>query len=111
MTILLAYPSIVIVPLIVLIEPLKGLARGKFRRLMVLQLALFVVWAALGGTLVGGLLWRLGGGCAGHGGSFDGACGYAGVATSVIAGYGTAVVMTTICGIVFRLWIQRPAKP
>ena len=94
-------------PLLALIEPLKGLPKRTFLKAFGVQLGLMVLWALLGGTLVGKLVWWASGGCAGNGGSFEGACGYAQIGNTVVAGYATAVIMTLLCGILLRIGIER----
>ena len=99
--------AIPVLPFIALICPLKGLPRRSFWLALALQVGLMILWALLGGTVIARLWWRLSGGCAAHGGGFEGACGYAGFATQVMAGYATAVVMTSICGILLRYAIKK----
>ncbi|RVV98966.1 hypothetical protein EKE94_08785 [Mesobaculum littorinae] len=107
---LLIQLAIQILPLAVLIGPLQGLPRRMFWWAILVQIVLMAFWAWVGATVIGGLWWRAGGGCAGHGGSFEGTCGYAGVANGIISGYATACIMTLVCGIVFRIVVKRRTR-
>lgn len=81
---------------------------------MGIQLVLAVLALALGWTVIGPAVWEAGGGCAGHGGNFEGACGLTGVVDLVFAALFTAGTVTTASGLAFLLrgvWVQKHTNP
>lgn len=76
---------------------------------MAVQLLLLLIGLALGWNLVTPMLWEHAGGCAAHGGNFEGGCGFAGVAQAAIAAIFTGGIVTSVSGVLlFR--IGGPAK-
>src|SRR3546814_1805617 len=47
------------------------------------------------------ILWEMSGGCAAHGGGFEGNCGYGGIVLQAMAAVGTAAVVGLISGTAF----------
>lgn len=55
---------------------------------------------ALGWWVIAPKLWQMSGGCAAHGGNFEGACGYADLAGRAFAALITATALVLVSGIV-----------
>lgn len=55
---------------------------------------------ALGWWVIAPKLWQISGGCATHGGNFEGACGYADLAGRAVAALITATALVLVSGIV-----------
>lgn len=88
-----------------------GIPRRSLRMgFMLLQCCLLALWVIIGWNGVAPWWWEYNGGCAAHGGAFEGACGYAGVVDDVMATAVTAAVLTLVSGLVLRWMGRGPAR-
>jgi hypothetical protein len=91
-----------------------GITAARRWGYMALQVVLAILGLALGWSVIGPAMWDASGGCAAHGGNFEGACGFGGVATLAVAAIFTAGIITTISGVVFFLrgvWAKKQGTP